>query len=90
VDLTQLHTRNTGVQFPAVAMMEYFFLRRRVQTGSGAHPASYPVSTKEALSPGVKRPGREADHSPKPCAKVKNAWSFTSTPPLHLRGVVVN
>jgi hypothetical protein len=35
-----------------------------VQTGSGAHPASCPLST-GVLSPGVKaRPGREADHSP--------------------------
>jgi hypothetical protein len=33
-----------------------------------------------ALFLGVKRPGREADHSP-PCnSEVKNAWSCTSTP----------
>jgi hypothetical protein len=29
---------------------------------------------------GVKRPGREADHSPPPSAEVKFAWSYTSTP----------
>jgi hypothetical protein len=29
---------------------------------------------------GVKRPGREADHSPPSSAEVKNAWSYTSTP----------
>jgi hypothetical protein len=34
-----------------------------VQAGSGAHPASYPIDT-GGSSPGVKRPGREADHSP--------------------------
>jgi hypothetical protein len=28
----------------------------------------------------VKRPGREADHSPTSSAEVKNAWSYTSTP----------
>jgi hypothetical protein len=33
-----------------------------------------------ALSPRVKPPGREADHSPTSSAKVKNAWSCTSTP----------
>jgi hypothetical protein len=33
-----------------------------------------------ALSLGVKRSGREADHSPPSSAKVKNAWSYTSTP----------
>jgi hypothetical protein len=30
--------------------------------------------------PGVKRPGREADHSPQSTAEIKNAWSYTSTP----------
>jgi hypothetical protein len=33
-----------------------------------------------ALSLGVKRPGREHDHSPPSSAEVKNAWSYTSTP----------
>jgi hypothetical protein len=33
----------------------------------------------EALSLGVKRPRREANHSPPSSAKVKNAWSYTST-----------
>jgi hypothetical protein len=31
-------------------------------------------------SPAVKRPGREADHSPLSSAEVKNAWTCTSTP----------
>jgi hypothetical protein len=33
-----------------------------------------------AVSLGVKRSGREADHSPPSSAKVKNAWSYTSIP----------
>jgi hypothetical protein len=33
-----------------------------------------------ALSLGVKRPGREADHSPSSSAEAKNAWNFTPTP----------
>jgi hypothetical protein len=33
-----------------------------------------------ALSLGIKRPGREADHSHPPSVEVKNAWSYTSTP----------
>jgi hypothetical protein len=41
-----------------------------------------------ALSLGVKWPGREADHSPPSSAEVKNAWSYTSIPPVHLHGVV--
>jgi len=40
--------------------------------------------------PGVKRPGREADHSPPPRAKVKNAWSYTSAPLVRIHGVVLN
>jgi hypothetical protein len=33
-------------------------------------------------SPGVKRPGREADLSPPTITVVKIKWSYTSTPPL--------
>jgi hypothetical protein len=33
-----------------------------------------------ALSPGVKRPGCEADHSPPASAEVKKMWIYTSTP----------
>jgi hypothetical protein len=33
------------------------------------------------LSPGVKRPWREADHSPPTSAEVKKMWIYTSTPP---------
>jgi hypothetical protein len=40
--------------------------------------------------PGGKRPGREADHSPPSSAEVKNVWSYTSTPPVRLHGVVLS
>jgi hypothetical protein len=53
-----------------------FSLRRRVQIGSGANPA--PIQW--IFLPGSKAAGRESDHSPPSRAKVKNAWSFTSTP----------
>jgi hypothetical protein len=33
------------------------------------------------LSSGVKRPGREADHSPPASVEVKKTWLYTSTPP---------
>jgi hypothetical protein len=33
-----------------------------------------------ALSPGVKRPGHEADHSPPTSAEVKKTWIYTTTP----------
>jgi len=38
----------------------------------------------------VKRPGRESDHSPPSGAEVNNAWSYTSTPPIGLHGVVLS
>jgi len=40
-----------------------FSLRQRVQTGSGAHTAFYPMGTRVFFL-GVKWPGSEADHSP--------------------------
>jgi hypothetical protein len=46
-----------------------------VQTSSGAHPTSYPPSQ------GIKRPRREADHSPPTSAEIKNMWIYTSIPP---------
>jgi hypothetical protein len=38
----------------------------------------------KALSLGVKKPGRDADHSPPSSAEVKNAWNYTSIPPICL------
>jgi hypothetical protein len=42
-----------------------------------------------ALSPGVKRPGREADHSPSASAKVKKMWIYATTTPICLHGIVL-
>jgi hypothetical protein len=42
-----------------------------------------------ALSLTVKRQGREADHSHPSSAVVKSAWSYNSTPPIRLHGVVI-
>jgi hypothetical protein len=43
-----------------------------VQTGSGAHPASYTVSTGGLFPGGKARPGRDADHSSSSSAEVDN------------------
>jgi hypothetical protein len=56
-----------------------FSLCHYVQTGSEAHPASCPVATGGSF-PSLRRPEREADHSPLYRAEVKNVWSYTSTP----------
>jgi hypothetical protein len=60
-----LDDRGSRVRFPAEAAN--FSLHDGVQNGSGAHPA--PI--RGALCLGVKRPGREADHSPPSNAQLK-------------------
>ena len=57
-----------------------------VQTGRGAHPASCTMGT--GSYPGVKRPGRGVDHPPHLAPRLKKEYSFTSTPPLGLRGLI--
>jgi len=43
-----------------------------------------------ALSPGVKLPVHDVDYSPRSSGEVKNAWSYTSPPPIRLHGVVLS
>jgi hypothetical protein len=43
-----------------------------------------------ALSPGVNRSARDANHSPSPSTKVKNARNYTSIPPIRLRCMVLS
>jgi len=63
-----LDDRDPRVRFPAGA--GNFSLKHRVQNGSGTHPA--PIQgVQGALSLRIKRPGREADHSPPSSAEVK-------------------
>jgi hypothetical protein len=61
-----------------------------VQTGSGAHPASYPVGTGGSFPGGKARPGRDADHSPPSSAEVKNESELyllsPHVPPWHVAG----
>jgi len=38
----------------------------------------------------VKWSGSEADHSPPASAKVKNVWSYKSTPPICLHGMMLS
>jgi len=64
------------------------FLFTSVHTGSGAHPASYPMGIGCSL-PVIKRPGREADHSAQSSGRVKNVWSYTSTQPYVIKGYVL-
>jgi hypothetical protein len=55
-----------------------FSLLHSVRTGSGAHLASYPIE--EACSLRVKRPGREAERSPRPDSENKNGRAIFPHP----------
>jgi hypothetical protein len=64
-------------------------------SATASRPALVPTHTSiqgvpGAFIPGVKRLGREGDHSPQSSAEVKNMWSYTSTPQyvLMVRGLV--
>jgi hypothetical protein len=48
------------------------------------NPLLYPMGTGYSFSKG------EADISPPSSAEIKNAWSYTSTPPIRLNGVVLS
>jgi hypothetical protein len=68
----------TGVPFYGRGK-EGFLSRHRVQTGSGAHSA--PIEwVPKALSLGVKRPGRESDHSPPSSAEVECMELYDHSP----------
>jgi hypothetical protein len=56
----------------------HFSMLSRPALGSTQPPIQWVLG---ALSPGVKRQGREADHSPPTCAEVKKMLIYTSTPP---------
>jgi hypothetical protein len=60
---------------PGSAKVFFFFS----QTSSGSNPASYPMGS-GAISLGVKRPGRESDHSPLSSDEVKNGGAILSLP----------
>jgi hypothetical protein len=57
------------VHFPA--RVRNFYFLHCLHTGSGAYPTSYPNNAGPVFS-GVKRPGREADHSAASSSEVKN------------------
>ena len=57
-----------------------------VQTGPGAHPASYTMGT--GSFPGVKKPGRGVDRPPPTSSEVKERVELYLYPsPLGLRGL---
>jgi hypothetical protein len=79
--------RGCRVRFPMGAENFLFTTASRTTLGPTQPPTQWVPGT---LSLGVKRPGREADHSPPTSSEVKNAWSYTSTPSIRLHGVVLS
>ena len=68
-----LQARRSGDRIPVGARFS-----APVQTGPGAHPASYTMGT--GSFPGVKRPGRDVDHPPHLAPKSKKEQSSPSGP----------
>jgi hypothetical protein len=67
----------SGVRFSAGAGIFLFATASR----PALRPTQPPVQwIPGAISPVVKLPGREADHSPPSSAEVKNAWSYSPLP----------
>ena len=56
-----------------------FLIAESEQTGSGVHPASWPVGTAGVFT-GFERPQQESDHSHASSGEANNAWICTSTP----------
>jgi hypothetical protein len=75
---------------PQYVFMAWCLVKHRdnlphVQTGSGVHPASYPVGT-GVLSLGVKQPGRDVGNL---VQSSNNVYSYTFTSAIGLYGVVL-
>jgi hypothetical protein len=82
-----LDDRGSRVRFPAG--LGILLLTTASSTALG--PTQPPIQwVPGALSLEVKRPGREAHHSPPSSAEVKNAWRYISTPPIRLHSVVLS
>jgi hypothetical protein len=67
-----LYDRGIGVPSPGRVKNFLFSVSSRPALGSTQHPIQW--------VPRVKRPRREADHSPPTSAEVKKIWIYTSTP----------
>jgi hypothetical protein len=62
---------NRVIEVRSLTGAEDFSSSPCVQTGSEAHPASYPLGTGGPFPGGKAQPGRDADHSPHLVAEVK-------------------
>jgi hypothetical protein len=82
-----LDYRGCRVRFPAGLGISLFTTASRTALGPTQPPIQWVPG---ALSLGVTRMGREADHLPPSSAEVKNAWSYTYTPSIRPHVVVLS
>jgi hypothetical protein len=101
---TMLHVRRSGARIPAWARHSVIppTLRTDLPLSiccSVANPQkhyrlcghfSFIFSVYRSSFPGIKRPGRDGDHSRPSIDEVKNEWNVSSTPPTRLRDVDKN
>jgi hypothetical protein len=76
------------VRFPAGAGK--FSLHHRVQNGSGALLASYPMGTRDSFPEGEAARGVKLTTHLHLVPRLKNEWIYTSTPPIRLHGMVLS
>jgi hypothetical protein len=70
-------TRLEAGSFPCRGKRYLFTKTSRLALGCTQYTFQWVLG---ALSPGIKRPGREVDHSFTSSDKVKNEWSYTYMP----------
>jgi len=82
--VTRPQPGQSGVQFQARA--RDFYLLQNVQTRSGIHTAFY-FTHRGGSIPGVKHLQCAVNHSLPTSAKIKNKWSYNSTPPIYIHSM---
>jgi hypothetical protein len=88
VGITTFDTRNSAVGIAIGYRLNNRGVGVRVPVGSrifstSPRPELGPTQLPIQWLPAVKRPGREADHSPPTSAEVKKMWIYTATPSWH-------
>jgi len=75
-----------GLDGPGIESRWGARFRALVLNGPGAHSVLYAIGA--GSLPVVKRPGRRVDHPPHLGPRLKKVYSYTSNPPLGLRGLL--
>jgi hypothetical protein len=88
--LRELLRHITSVSVCVYLITGNFSHHHRVQNGSGAHPASYPMGTRGSFLGGKSGRSVKLTTHLRLVPRSKNVWNYTSTPPICLLGVVLN